>query len=143
MQKDHKFFDDLAKLASNAGGTLLEMKREMEAMVSTQTEKILRRMDLVTKDEFTAVRDMAAKARTEQEKLEKRIIELEKKLGVKPVTAKTPDEPAKTGTTGKKTTAKKAASKPAAKKAAPAKTGTTGRKAAARKPARKPAKKTS
>lgn len=83
MQKDHKFFEDIARMASSAGGTLMEMKREMEAMVTTQVEKMLRRMDLVTREDFNLVREMAVKARTEQEKLAARVAELEKQLNGK------------------------------------------------------------
>lgn len=80
MQKDNKFFDDLAKMASSAGGTLLEMKREMESGFTQQMEKVMRKMDLVSREDFKVVKEMAAKARAEQERLEKRIAELEKKL---------------------------------------------------------------
>jgi BMFP domain-containing protein YqiC len=80
MQKDKQFFDDLAKMASGAAGGFLEMKREIEAMVSRQMEKILQRMQLVTKEEFDTVQGMLTKSRTEQEELKKRVEALEKKL---------------------------------------------------------------
>jgi BMFP domain-containing protein YqiC len=80
MQKDSKILDDFAKMASGAAGGFLEMKREMEAMVSRQMEKILQRMQLVTKEEFDTVQGMLIKARTEQEELKKRVEALEKKL---------------------------------------------------------------
>ncbi len=116
MQKDSKIFEDLAKMASSAGSTFLEMKRDVEQMSISQMEKLLRKMDLVTRDDFIVVQDMATKARTEQEKLEKRVAELEKKLGVK---ATAPKKPAAKKAPAKKPAAKKApAKKPAAKKAA-------------------------
>lgn len=77
MQKNHKFFEDIAKFASSAGGTFVEMKNEIDAMVLAQMDKVLRRMDLVTREDFNVVRDMAAKARAEQEKLAARVAELE------------------------------------------------------------------
>lgn len=83
MQKDHKFFEDIARMASSAGGTFLEMKREIEAMVTAQVEKLLRRMDIVTREDFNLVREMAVKARTEQEKLAARVEQLEKLLAEK------------------------------------------------------------
>lgn len=98
MQKDHKLFEDVARMASAAGGTFMEIKREMESMVSAKVEKLLHRMDLVTREDFNLVREMAIKARTEQEKLITRVEELEKELK----TARNGEE---------KTTAKKASPK--------------------------------
>jgi BMFP domain-containing protein YqiC len=81
MQKDNKFFDDMAKLATGAAGSFVEMKREMEDLVSYQIEKLLQKMDLVTREEFDAVAGMLAKSREEQENLKKKLAEIEKKLG--------------------------------------------------------------
>lgn len=81
MQTDHKLFDDLAKMASGTVGGLMEMKREIESMVSTQIEKILQRMHFVTKEEFDTVMGMLSKSREEQEYLKARLEALEKKLG--------------------------------------------------------------
>lgn len=83
MQKNSKFFEDIAKLASGAGSTFMEMKHEIDNMVMTQVDKVLRRMNLVTREEFDAVKEMAAKARTEQEKIEARLEALEKTLAAK------------------------------------------------------------
>ncbi len=80
MQKDSKLFDDFSKMASGAAGMMMDMKREMEGMVAAQVEKFIGRMNLVRREEFEVVRDMAAKARTEQEKLLTRVAELEKRL---------------------------------------------------------------
>lgn len=80
MQKDNKFFEDMAKLASGAAGSMIEMKREMEAMASQQVEKLLQRMNLVTREEFDAVQGMLTKSRMEQEELKKRLETLEKRL---------------------------------------------------------------
>lgn len=82
MQKDHKFFDDIARLATGATGSILEIKREIESVVSSQLEKLLGKMQLVTKEEFEIVREMAENARNEQESLKKRIEELEAALSV-------------------------------------------------------------
>lgn len=113
MQKNNKFFDDIAKLASSAGGTFLEMKTELEAQAATQVDKVLRRMDLVTREDFNTVRDMAVKARSEQERLEKRIVELEKLLGAK---AKAAPKPAPSPKPTSKTAAPKKAASPKVKK---------------------------
>lgn len=121
MQKNHKFFEDLSRMASGAGGTFMEMKREMENAVSSQVDKILRRMDLVTREDFNLVREMAVKARSEQEKLVAKVEALEKQLAATSKPAAKAAAPAKAGTkaaTGpKKTTAKK----PAAKRTPPKK----------------------
>lgn len=83
MTKQNRFFEDIAKLASSASGTFVEMKNEMESLVNTQIEKFLRRSNFVSREDFDAVRDIALKARAEQEKLEKRIADLEKQLARK------------------------------------------------------------
>lgn len=80
MQKDNKFFDDFARLASGAAGGIVEMKREIEDMVTHRLEKILQKMNLVTREEFDAVQGMLAKSREEQENINKKLAEIEKKL---------------------------------------------------------------
>lgn len=80
MQKDSKLLDDLARMAAGAAGGLVEMKREIEAMVSAQMEKLLARMRLVTREEFDAVEAMAAKARAEQERLRADLEQLRTRL---------------------------------------------------------------
>ena len=71
MQTRNRIFDDAAKLAGGAVGTLEGVRREIEALVRQQVERILSRFDLVTRDEFDAVKEMAARARAEQEELAK------------------------------------------------------------------------
>jgi BMFP domain-containing protein YqiC len=83
MQTRAKIFDDLAKVAGGAASTLSGIKGEVESLVRQQIERILIDADMVPRDEFDAVKAMAAKARSEQETLEKRVRDLEKKLGVK------------------------------------------------------------
>ena len=82
MQKNNKFFEDMAKVASGAAGGFMDMKREMELMISAQTEKLLQRMNLVTKEEFDTVQAMLAKARSEQDEMKKRLDALEKKTSL-------------------------------------------------------------
>lgn len=71
------FLDDIAKMATSAGGSLLEWRREAERMFQEQAEKIAARMNMVTREEFEVVRDMATKARAENEELKKRLDTLE------------------------------------------------------------------
>ncbi|NQU62355.1 MAG: accessory factor UbiK family protein [Rhodospirillales bacterium] len=83
MQTRSKVFDDLAKVAGGAVSTLGGIKAEIEVLIRQQIERFLRDANMVPRDEFDAVKAMAAKARSEQEKLEKRVKALESKLGVK------------------------------------------------------------
>lgn len=77
MQVDSRLLDDLARVAGSALGAASGMRGEVEAAVRRRLEQALSGMDLVSRDEFDAVREMAAKARTEQETLTKRVAELE------------------------------------------------------------------
>jgi BMFP domain-containing protein YqiC len=78
MQTNSRFFDDIAKLATTAAGSVQGMKGEFEALVQQRLERILSGMDLVTRDEFDAVKEMVVKATDENEKLLARIDALEK-----------------------------------------------------------------
>ncbi|HEY5597841.1 MAG TPA: accessory factor UbiK family protein [Kiloniellales bacterium] len=80
MQTQNRLLDDLAQVASGALGVAAGMRGEIEARLRDQFERILSHMDLVTREEFDAVRAMAAKARAEQERLHERLAALEAKL---------------------------------------------------------------
>ena len=80
MQSQNRFFDDLARVAAGAMGTLSGVRSEVESRLRDQFERVLAGMDLVTRDEFEAVKAMAAKARAEQEDMARRLAELEKRL---------------------------------------------------------------
>ena len=80
MQSQNRFFDDLARVASGAMGTLTGIKGEVETRLREQLERVLAGMDLVSRDEFEAVKAMAAAARAEQEDLARRLGELEQRL---------------------------------------------------------------
>ena len=80
MQTRNPFLDDLTKVASGAMGALSGMKDEMEARVRDQIAKILDGMDIPRRDEFEAVKAMAAKAREENEALRQQIAELKARL---------------------------------------------------------------
>ena len=70
-------FEDAARVAGGAMGTLSGLRREAETIVRHQIDRILSGMDLVTREEFETVREMAVNARLENEKLEARIAALE------------------------------------------------------------------
>ena len=94
MQTRNRLFDDAARIAGGAIGTLAGAKREIEALVRQQLERMLSTLDLVTRDEFDAVKEMAVKARSEQEILSERLAALETKLAEKkPVTRKSKSQP--------------------------------------------------
>jgi BMFP domain-containing protein YqiC len=80
MQTENRLFDDFAKMAGGALNMLTGFKTELEQMVRQQMEGWLSNLNLVTREEFETVREMAAKARDEQEALLTRIALLEAKL---------------------------------------------------------------
>jgi hypothetical protein len=80
MQTQNRFFDDLARVAAGAMGTLSGVRSEVETRIREQLERVLAGMDLVSRDEFEAVKAMAAKARSDQEDLQKRLAGLESRL---------------------------------------------------------------
>mgnify|MGYP006170930493 CR=1 FL=1 len=67
-----KFFDELAKLMSNAAGAAQGVRKEFDSMVRTQLERAMAGMDVVQREEFEAVKQMAAKAREENERVKVR-----------------------------------------------------------------------
>jgi BMFP domain-containing protein YqiC len=73
-------FDEFAKLMTDAAGVAHGVRREAETVIKTQLERLLAGMDVVTREEFEAVREMATLAREENERLAARIAELEAKL---------------------------------------------------------------
>ncbi len=81
MQSQNRFFDDLARVAAGAAGAVSGVKGEIELRLRAQLERVLAGMDLVSRDEFEAVKAMAAKARAEQEDMARRVAELEARLG--------------------------------------------------------------
>lgn len=80
MQTENRLFDDLARVASGAINTLGGLREEIELRVKERVERFAAEMDLVSREEFDAVKAMAAKARAEQERLNQRVAELEKAL---------------------------------------------------------------
>ena len=80
MQTENRFFDDLARVASGAVGTIANIRAEIETLIKQRLERMLSDMDLGPREEFDAVKAMAAKAREEQEVLVKRVVALEKSL---------------------------------------------------------------
>ncbi len=82
MQSQNRLLDDLTRVATGAFGAFSGMRGEVENRFREQFERVLARMNLVTREEFDAVKAMAAKARAAQEAAEKRLAALEAKLGI-------------------------------------------------------------
>jgi BMFP domain-containing protein YqiC len=80
MQVDNRLLDDLARLASGAVGSLAGLKEELDTLIRQRLERLLADMELVRREEFDAVKALAANARAGQEALEVRVAELEEAL---------------------------------------------------------------
>ena len=79
-QTTNRFLDEFAKLMTDAAGAADGLRKEAETLFKSQGEKFLAEMDVVRREEFEAVKAMAAKAREENEKLEARIAALEAQI---------------------------------------------------------------
>jgi BMFP domain-containing protein YqiC len=98
MQSENRIFDDFVKMVNGFAGTMAGMGREAEASAREKMREWMGGMDFVSRDEFDAVKAMAAKAREENEALQKRVSALEVKLsasGAKPKGAPKPKPGAK------------------------------------------------
>ena len=79
-QTSNRVLDEFAKLMTDAAGVAQGVRREVETAVRSQAERFLGDMNIVQREEFEAVRDMAARAREENEALRRRVAELEARL---------------------------------------------------------------
>jgi len=79
-QSSNRFLDELAKLMTDAAGAAQGMRREVETLMRAQGERLLRDLDLVQREEFEAVKEMAARAREENDRLALRIAQLESEI---------------------------------------------------------------
>lgn len=76
-QSSNRIFDDFAKLMTDAAGAAEGMKQEAQNLFKSQSERFLRDMDVVKREDFEAVKAMAQKAREENEALAERVAALE------------------------------------------------------------------
>jgi BMFP domain-containing protein YqiC len=81
VQTTNRFFDEVARLMNDAAGAAQGMRREVETLFRNQAERILRDLDVVKREDFEAVKDMARLAREENEALKTRVAALESALG--------------------------------------------------------------
>jgi BMFP domain-containing protein YqiC len=87
VQTTNRFFDEVARLMNDAAGVAQGVRREFETLFRNQAERFLRDLDVVKREEFEAVKDMARLAREENETLKARIAALETRLAqMTPVT---------------------------------------------------------
>lgn len=97
----NRILDELAKLMTDAAGAAQGVRREAETAIQAQLERLINSMDLVKREEFEAVREMAAKAREENDALSARLDQLEKKLTAKPAAKSGSKTGSKAGTAPK------------------------------------------
>jgi hypothetical protein len=79
-QTNSRFFDEIARLMNDAAGVAQGVRREFDTMFRAQAERIMRDLDVVTREDLEAVKEMARLAREENEALKARIVALEAKL---------------------------------------------------------------
>ena len=80
VQTTNRFFDEVARLMNDAAGAAQGVRREFETLFRTQAERVLRELDVVRREDFEAVKDMARIAREENEALKARVAALEAAL---------------------------------------------------------------
>lgn len=79
-QTSNRFFDEVARLMNDAAGVAQGVRREFDTLFRTQAERVLNDLDVVRREEFEAVKEMARLAREENEALKARIAALEAKI---------------------------------------------------------------
>jgi BMFP domain-containing protein YqiC len=81
-QTSNRLYDEFARLMTEAAGVAQGVRREAENVFRSQMERFVADLDLVKREEFDVVRELASKARAENEKLAARVAELEAKVGI-------------------------------------------------------------
>jgi len=80
MQTDNPLLDGLARFFTDAAGAAQSVRTELDTFMRQRLERLVADMDFVPREEFDAVKAMASKARSENDRLEARLAELESKL---------------------------------------------------------------
>ena len=75
-----RFFDEIAKLMNSAAGAAQGVRREVDTLVKAQVERVLNELNVVQREEFEAVKEMAARAREENDRLRARLDEVDAML---------------------------------------------------------------
>jgi BMFP domain-containing protein YqiC len=84
VQTTGRLYDEFARLMNDAAGVAQGVRREFDTVLRTQAERVLRDLDVVHREEFDAVKEMARLAREENEALKARVAALEAKLAAPP-----------------------------------------------------------
>ena len=79
-QYSHPIFDQIGRLMTDAAGVADGVRKEADSLMKAQVDRLLRDADVVRRDEFEAVREMAILARDENEALARRLAALEAKF---------------------------------------------------------------
>ena len=103
VQTTNRFFDEVARLMNDAAGVAQGVRREFETLFRSQAERWLRDLDLVKREDFEAVKDMARLAREENEALKSRVSALEAALGARGSAEPPPPPPPPAGPAGPST----------------------------------------
>jgi BMFP domain-containing protein YqiC len=93
VQTTNRFFDEVGRLMNDAAGVAQGVRREFETLFRTQAERFLRDLDVVKREDFEAVKDMARLAREENEALKVRVSALEAAAKTGSSTAPTAESP--------------------------------------------------
>jgi BMFP domain-containing protein YqiC len=101
MQTRSPIFDDLAQLLTSAAGAAQGVREEVETLVRAQVERAADQLDLVPREDFEAVREMAVQALSRVEALESEVESLKRQVGAAPKAKKMPA--AKTKSSSKST----------------------------------------
>lgn len=79
-QTNNRFFEEIGKVMTDAVGVAQGVRREVQTAAKTQAEKVMQDLNLVRREEFEAVKTMAANAREENERLIGRLAALERRI---------------------------------------------------------------
>ena len=102
MQTDNRVLDQMARFFTNAAGAANAFREEVENIVRPRLEKLVADLDFVPREEFNAVKAMASKARSENDKLAARVAALEAQLATRKTAEKLQTKKARPRTPGGK-----------------------------------------
>lgn len=89
MQSSNRLFDDVARLFTDAAGAAQGVRREAETLFKAQVERLIRDMDIATREEVDVLRDLVTALRAQNDALNARVVALEAKLGAAGTTEST------------------------------------------------------
>jgi BMFP domain-containing protein YqiC len=93
-QTGNRIYDEMARLMNDAAGVAQGVRREFDTFFHSQAERMLRDLDMVKREEFEAVKEMATIAREDNEALKRRLDKLEAQLATMDKAAAAPSAPA-------------------------------------------------